>query len=599
MNHPEGETILLNLRKYLGAIEAKWNVSAFKEKLNNGYTITRALHEKALTAKASMRSPFGQFAIKHEAAGKIRVFALVDSVSQSLMKPLHVALFNILRSLPNDGTFDQDAAVSRCSEKAIKYGCAFSFDLSAATDRLPVRLTASILNSLFQLKFGSEWAKFMTERPFYFSEATTKELKLDSSGPYYYSVGQPMGCLSSWAGLAITHHWVMQFAAYSTSQSYLSGLPITWEDRYEVLGDDIVIFDKPLADSYCAIMKELGLEINFSKSVLSKSLPVFEFAKRTVWGDKLVSGITFSQLWSCNTLSSTVSNTYNWCRLGYIQSPSSIAKVLSGFKKTWNNFRVGVASLGLFNLFRSYSDDIKLSRVLSSIVDPRKGVVWLIEEADLAPPWYSILSQISQLLKKQPLTNFSRYEDRLEWVDEGEPVIVAGILQTALFKIKGLSANYLDRVGRSSLKLIKGIDLQETYTRPADHSDGAPVATYATLFIAEQMGKTGNDLVKAAVAGWLEHAIIDDRKDLDPYELEDFVNTRLTYHAKTQMVTWDEALDILDKVEFLEYKYTLDSKTTNVYDTQLNSLLADVAKVYLGRIPNYWDKYSPNMDLLK
>jgi hypothetical protein len=43
-------------------------------------------------------------------------------------------------------------------------------------------------------------------------------------------------------------------------------------------------------------MKKLGLEINFSKSLISKDKPVFEFAKRTVIGDKLVSGITMSQI---------------------------------------------------------------------------------------------------------------------------------------------------------------------------------------------------------------------------------------------------------------------------------------------------------------
>jgi len=99
-----------------------------------------------------MISPFGQFATKHEAAGKIRVFALVDTVTQSVMKPLHLAIFDLLSKIPNDGTFDQDAAVERCSQKAIEYNQAFSFDLSAATDRLPVVLTGAIFESLFRIQ---------------------------------------------------------------------------------------------------------------------------------------------------------------------------------------------------------------------------------------------------------------------------------------------------------------------------------------------------------------------------------------------------------------------------------------------------------------
>lgn len=92
-----------------------------------------------------------QLAFKAEAAGKVRVFALIDSISQSLLRPLHDACFDILRMLPNDGTFDQDASVKRSSEKVEKYGVAYSFDLSAATDRLPAKLTAAIFQDLFQI----------------------------------------------------------------------------------------------------------------------------------------------------------------------------------------------------------------------------------------------------------------------------------------------------------------------------------------------------------------------------------------------------------------------------------------------------------------
>lgn len=57
-------------------------------------------------------------------------------------------------------------------------------------------------------------------------------------------------------------------------------------------------------------MKTLGTEINLSKSIVSKDKPVFEFAKRTVWGEDLVSGITISQVNSCGSLSSRINNVY-------------------------------------------------------------------------------------------------------------------------------------------------------------------------------------------------------------------------------------------------------------------------------------------------
>lgn len=49
----------------------------------------------------------------------------------------------------------------------------------------------------------------MADRTFEFSPGVRKKfphLLIDQNNKYRYSVGQPMGGLSSWAGLAITHH---------------------------------------------------------------------------------------------------------------------------------------------------------------------------------------------------------------------------------------------------------------------------------------------------------------------------------------------------------------------------------------------------------
>jgi len=92
----------------------------------------------------------GKLAFKEEAAGKLRVFALVDSFTQTLLKPLHDYLFVLLADLPMDGTFDQDAAVKRGVNKMKARGCAYSYDLSSATDRLPISLQSAILSELFQ-----------------------------------------------------------------------------------------------------------------------------------------------------------------------------------------------------------------------------------------------------------------------------------------------------------------------------------------------------------------------------------------------------------------------------------------------------------------
>jgi len=86
----------------------------------------------------------------------------------------------------------------------------YSYDLSAATDRLPIELQVDLLSLLFGNRETAEaWKGLLVDRDY----------KLDSlefpqaNGVYKYSVGQPMGALSSWAMLALTHHMIVQIAA--------------------------------------------------------------------------------------------------------------------------------------------------------------------------------------------------------------------------------------------------------------------------------------------------------------------------------------------------------------------------------------------------
>jgi hypothetical protein len=58
-------------------------------------------------------------------------------------------------------------------------------------------------------------------------------------------------------------------------------------------------------------MKDLGVEINLSKSISSPNSPVFEFAKRTVIGGDLVSGLTYSQVNSNVSIANRINNVYN------------------------------------------------------------------------------------------------------------------------------------------------------------------------------------------------------------------------------------------------------------------------------------------------
>jgi hypothetical protein len=228
----------------------------------------------------------GKLGFKVEAAGKLRVFAMVDPFTQWLLYPLHKLIFSILRKIPMDGTFNQLRPVKRLLR--LKPKALYSLDLSAATDRLPISLQSMILDHLIAEidNFGSLWARLLVGRGYKYTLPISKE-----SGIVTYSVGQPMGALSSWAMLALTHHFIVQVAAWRV------GFPKTkLYQRYAILGDDIVIGDKYIADSYLQILSILGVKVGLAKSVISSNGSGLEFAKRTFIDSIDVSPLSLKEL---------------------------------------------------------------------------------------------------------------------------------------------------------------------------------------------------------------------------------------------------------------------------------------------------------------
>jgi hypothetical protein len=192
------------------------------------YLIDKVFLEAMKVSAPKLIRNLGKLGLKDEAAGKIRVFAMVDPFTQWLLRPLHKFLFKKLKNIPMDGTFDQLKPLTR-----VPFGLKplYSFDLSAATDRLPVSLQEKILSHAFGDRFAFLWKTLLVGRPY--------SLR-DRDGKYHsltYAVGQPMGALSSWAMLALTHHFIVQCAAWQTGITPKTAL----FDEYAVLGDDIVI----------------------------------------------------------------------------------------------------------------------------------------------------------------------------------------------------------------------------------------------------------------------------------------------------------------------------------------------------------------------
>lgn len=132
-----------------------------------------------------------------------------------------------------DGTFDQTRPLDRLVGKQHLW----SFDLSAATDRWPLQILFEVLQVLFDRSFASAvrscLALNLCEVPFVRRPGST----------VCFVAGQPLGYYSSWPLFALSHHFVIWWCA---EQKY----PGSYFDKYGILGDDVVIADREVAELY-------------------------------------------------------------------------------------------------------------------------------------------------------------------------------------------------------------------------------------------------------------------------------------------------------------------------------------------------------------
>jgi len=285
----------------------------------------------------------GRLALLEEAAGKVRVVALLDVWSQWALKPLHNWIFDLLRSIPQDGTFDQLKPVKALLRKVSNDTTIYSYDLSAATDRIPVVIQEYLLTQVFGKDFAKAWRNLLVGRPFWISKRVQRERGL-ASRALRYAVGQPMGGYSSWAMLALTHHAMVQFCAFRAG---LSG----WFTLYAVLGDDVVIADCRVAKKYRVLCRLLGVEIGLNKSLVSKGRTL-EFAKKLFYQGQDISGLPL-KFWAAAQNSSGVACALaSWVTKG---SLSNVVRALgAGFKVAakvadtrWESLPQRVRALGV------------------------------------------------------------------------------------------------------------------------------------------------------------------------------------------------------------------------------------------------------------
>jgi len=114
-----------------------------------------------------------------------------------------------------------------------------------------------------------------------------------------YEVGQPMGALSSWPAMALVHHYIVWIAAGSYKNC---------KNKYALLGDDIVIFDKDLYLSYLSILASMHIPYKPNSST-----HYFEFAKRHFVKGHEITGAYINAM--CEELKTPNTAVLVWCNM--------------------------------------------------------------------------------------------------------------------------------------------------------------------------------------------------------------------------------------------------------------------------------------------
>jgi len=223
--------------------------------------------------------PIGRLSVKQEAAGKVRVFAMVDNLTQIILRPIHDFLIKGLQGFgSSDATMDQTGSVAKFSKIVAERKLPlYSYDLKSATDLIPRVLYQVGLTPIFGEDRVRSWLSLLVDRDFAVGDpnrpGTITGFPAKSPSVVRYQTGQPIGALSSWASLAWIHHLIVATAAKR------AGFTVGTFWDYIILGDDIVIANTSVAEAYLSFCQELSIPISLTKSFVSLN-GTFNFANQ-------------------------------------------------------------------------------------------------------------------------------------------------------------------------------------------------------------------------------------------------------------------------------------------------------------------------------
>jgi len=191
---------------------------------------------------------------------KVRWIANPGRIHQLALYPLTGALFDALKKLPWDCTYEQERGHTLIQEHLAAGKTAHAVDLSSATDYFPLSLQLEVLRELFgddqYIDLFAELSRCEWQLPKHVQAMPRGKNSIS------WTKGQPMGLHPSFASFALTHGLLLHA---------LGGQ----EGDFFVLGDDVVILRDDLHRTYLSTLESLGCPHDPVKSITSDRLTEF------------------------------------------------------------------------------------------------------------------------------------------------------------------------------------------------------------------------------------------------------------------------------------------------------------------------------------
>jgi hypothetical protein len=216
----------------------------------------------------------GKIGLIQEPGFKLRAVANPARVYQQALKPLGDDLYSKLSQLPWDCTHDQSFPFNIIQKHLREGGSTHAVDLSNATDMFPFSLQERMLHSLYH----------RTDAINLFADLSRADWMCDlvPGSLLSWSTGQPLGLFPSFASFALAHG-LMLYGLNSFSHN----------NKFFVLGDDVVILDDELNRKYKLFLSNMGIPYSISKTL--SSTQITEFGGKVITPNSVIPQLKWRQ----------------------------------------------------------------------------------------------------------------------------------------------------------------------------------------------------------------------------------------------------------------------------------------------------------------